>query len=257
MEPRFGHDFSQVKVHTNARAAESARAVNALAYTVGSHIVFGARQYAPDTFWGRALMAHEFTHVLQQNGSSANGPLEIGAENGASEQEARTQSYRVMANMKGHSRLPVKGIARPGTVQRLWPLVAAGEQWVRQPTWALYCLSPLIDQCGDITIHKFLPWISARFGKSPVPSKYWDAFGHCWLGCEGTKKCGATATLIAGQSHELYRELERLIGVRAHDSYTQDTNNQRTGRGFGGQKLDCFDACSQAAVTNGLDLSAP
>src|SRR5262245_38951532 len=49
VEPRFGHDFSHVRVHTGARAAESARAVNALAYTVGPDIVFGASQYAPGT----------------------------------------------------------------------------------------------------------------------------------------------------------------------------------------------------------------
>ena len=49
MEPRFGHDFGQVHVHTDAPAAESARAVNAVAYTVGRDVVFGAGQYAPNT----------------------------------------------------------------------------------------------------------------------------------------------------------------------------------------------------------------
>src|SRR5207302_6062309 len=62
MEPRFGHDFGQVRVHTDARAAESARAVNALAYTVGQDVVFGAAQYAPETAAGRRLLAHELTH---------------------------------------------------------------------------------------------------------------------------------------------------------------------------------------------------
>jgi len=52
MEPRFGHDFGRVRVHTDARAAESAQAVNAAAYTVGRDIVFGARQYAPGTSEG-------------------------------------------------------------------------------------------------------------------------------------------------------------------------------------------------------------
>lgn len=47
MEPRFGHDFSQVRVHTDAKAAESARAVDALAYTVGRDVVFGAGNYLP------------------------------------------------------------------------------------------------------------------------------------------------------------------------------------------------------------------
>lgn len=66
MEPRFGHDFSQVRVHTDARAAESAEAVNALAYTVGNDVVFGAGQYSVRTKEGRSRMAHELTHVVQQ-----------------------------------------------------------------------------------------------------------------------------------------------------------------------------------------------
>ncbi len=65
-EPRFGHDFGQVRVHTGARGAASAAAVNALAYTVGHHIVFAPGQFAPGTAAGRALLAHELTHVVQQ-----------------------------------------------------------------------------------------------------------------------------------------------------------------------------------------------
>ena len=64
-EPRFGHDFSQVRVHTDARSAESARAVNASAYTVEQDIAFGDGQYAPHTAEGRRLLAHELTHTLQ------------------------------------------------------------------------------------------------------------------------------------------------------------------------------------------------
>jgi hypothetical protein len=66
MEQRFGQDFSQVRVHTDAKAAESARAVNALAYTVGRSVVFGAGQFAPETTTGRGLLAHELVHVIQQ-----------------------------------------------------------------------------------------------------------------------------------------------------------------------------------------------
>lgn len=65
-EPRFGHDFSRVRVHTDAKAAEAARSLNAKAYTVGRNVVFGAGQYAPGTSEGRMLMAHELTHVMQQ-----------------------------------------------------------------------------------------------------------------------------------------------------------------------------------------------
>jgi hypothetical protein len=69
MEPRIGHDFSKVRVHADTRAAESAQAVNAMAYTVGSDVVFGAGQYTPWSDIGRRLMAHELTHVMQQSGS--------------------------------------------------------------------------------------------------------------------------------------------------------------------------------------------
>lgn len=66
MEPRFGHDFSQVRVHTDAQAIDSAESVHALAYTVGNHIVFGAGQYAPSNAAGQRLLAHELSHVVQQ-----------------------------------------------------------------------------------------------------------------------------------------------------------------------------------------------
>jgi hypothetical protein len=70
MEPRIGHDFSRVRVHTGDVASHSAAAVDALAYTVGSDVVFRDGQYAPETPEGRKLLAHELTHVVQQ----ANGP---------------------------------------------------------------------------------------------------------------------------------------------------------------------------------------
>lgn len=67
MEHRFGHDFSQVRIHTDERAAKSADAVDALAYTAGRHIIFGTGQYAPQNSAGQHLLAHELTHVLQPN----------------------------------------------------------------------------------------------------------------------------------------------------------------------------------------------
>ena len=66
MEPRFGHDFSGVRVHADARAAASAREVNALAYTVGKDVVFGEGQCALGLSSGRRLLAHELAHVVQQ-----------------------------------------------------------------------------------------------------------------------------------------------------------------------------------------------
>ena len=66
-EPRFGYSFDQVRIHSDEHAAVSARAFNALAYTVGNDIVFGAGNYVPGSSTARRLLAHELTHVVQQN----------------------------------------------------------------------------------------------------------------------------------------------------------------------------------------------
>jgi uncharacterized protein DUF4157 len=66
MEQRFGHDFSRVRIHSGGAAEQSARDVNANAYTVGRDVVFGVGRYAPNTSDGRWLIAHELTHVVQQ-----------------------------------------------------------------------------------------------------------------------------------------------------------------------------------------------
>lgn len=65
-EPRFGADFSGVRIHAGGQAEETARAINAHAYTLGSSIVFGAGEYQPETEQGKHLLAHELTHVVQQ-----------------------------------------------------------------------------------------------------------------------------------------------------------------------------------------------
>lgn len=67
-EPRFGQDFSQVRVHTDTHAAGLARNINAKAFTVGQDVVFGAGQYSPNNTVGKKLLAHELTHVVQQTG---------------------------------------------------------------------------------------------------------------------------------------------------------------------------------------------
>jgi hypothetical protein len=73
-EPRFGYDFSNVKVHTDAVAAKSAQSIDALAYTTGNNIVFSNGQYSPTTDSGKRLLGHELTHVIQQTGSSSIRP---------------------------------------------------------------------------------------------------------------------------------------------------------------------------------------
>lgn len=129
MEPRFGHDFSRVRVHTDARAAESARAVNALAYTVGRDVVFLAGQYAPGTAAGGRVLAHELTHVVQQSDKGISGSaLELGEVNGSHEREAESVSAR-WGDTAGDasSILTAQGFkhAPSRTLQRLGPAAAA------------------------------------------------------------------------------------------------------------------------------------
>lgn len=68
-EPRFGQDFSSVRVHTDTQAAESAQFIHAQAYALGQDVVFGEGQYTPETAYGQRLLAHELTHVVQQSDS--------------------------------------------------------------------------------------------------------------------------------------------------------------------------------------------
>jgi hypothetical protein len=95
-EPRFGHDFSQVRVHTDEKAAESARAIGARAYTVGNNLVFGAGGFLPASSSGKQLLAHELTHVVQQGGRITQGPLQVGDPNDPLEDEADRLSATAM-----------------------------------------------------------------------------------------------------------------------------------------------------------------
>jgi hypothetical protein len=93
----LGAEFSHVRIHTDSRAAESASAVGALAYTVGPHIVFGAGHFAPGTPQGDHLLAHELAHVAQQGHAPIPATLAIGAADSAFEHQAEHVAQRVQA----------------------------------------------------------------------------------------------------------------------------------------------------------------
>lgn len=128
MEPRFGRDFSQVRVHTDAKASGSARAVSALAYTVGHDIVFGAGQYAPFTDAGRRLLAHELTHTIQQATPGASSPqfsqLEIGEVSSPEEKESDAIANAVV-NDQLHSDFAIRSAKRTTPVAALQRKVSA------------------------------------------------------------------------------------------------------------------------------------
>ncbi len=84
MQSRFGRDFSQVRIHTDDKASESAKRVNALAYTIDKHISFAKGQYSPNSASGQRLIAHELVHTIQQNKGPENqeGRFDQGLNNG-------------------------------------------------------------------------------------------------------------------------------------------------------------------------------
>lgn len=88
MAARFGRDFPEVRVHTDADAAASAASVDAAAYTVGADIVFNTGMYSPDTLEGEALLAHELTHVIQQSGAGRSTVSSVSDPASAIEREA-------------------------------------------------------------------------------------------------------------------------------------------------------------------------
>jgi hypothetical protein len=102
MEQAVGHDFGDVEVHTDAKAADSARSVQAQAYTVGNHVVFGEGRYQPETPEGRRTLAHELTHVVQQrqgpvDGTEAPGGIRVSDPSDRFEREAESVADGVMS----------------------------------------------------------------------------------------------------------------------------------------------------------------
>jgi hypothetical protein len=102
MESRLGHDFSDVRVHTDSQAHDSAKAVNAHAYTVGSNVVFQRDKYDPSSTDGRTMLAHELTHVVQQrsgpvDGTPTGGGIQVSDPSDRYEREAVSNAERAMS----------------------------------------------------------------------------------------------------------------------------------------------------------------
>lgn len=120
MESHFGHNFDSVRIHTDNRAAQSAQDIQANAYTVGQNVVFADNQFQPNTASGKQLLAHELSHVIQQNNAPQNQNLTIDMQS-AAEQDANQAANQVSQGNRGqvHSR-------SKSAIQRQ---EAAGESW--------------------------------------------------------------------------------------------------------------------------------
>jgi len=122
MESRLGADFGDVRVHTDGKATESARAVQAYAYTVGNDVVFQSDKYAPDSDSGQRMLAHELTHVVQQrsgpvDGTPAAGGIKVSHPSDSFEQAAESTADRVMSSQA----VPTPTGGATSSVQRAAP----------------------------------------------------------------------------------------------------------------------------------------
>ena len=135
MEARLGHDFGDVRVHHDGRAEQSARAVNAHAYTVGPDIVFQRDRYDPSSEAGRVTLAHELTHVIQQrsgpvDGTEAPGGIRLSDPSDRFEREAAANAERAMGT-PAPAPAPVTG---PGSPDFAAPVQRQEEQEEEEPT---------------------------------------------------------------------------------------------------------------------------
>lgn len=195
MEPRFGHDFTDVRVHADTKAAKSAQSVNALAYTVGWDVVFGAGHYAPVTNKGLQLLAHELTHVVQQASTVRTRGLQTlslgGDQNIPAEREADQIAAQVMNRpitkhqikqyaptvMRATEETPIDTVI--GTViDTVEEAIQEGGQVVRGAVRWLQCTlggleNPVVNPLVDISTFQ-----------SPGASGWWGAKFGCYRnGC--------------------------------------------------------------------------
>lgn len=177
MESRFGHDFSQVRVHTDAKAAESTWPLNALAYTLGRDIVLGPGQYAPNTHQGRRILAHELAHVVQQSrGGSSTAPAMSRDTLESSADHASSGVLNSTAPVRVHGIAPV-GLMRQErpAPTRLSPdemvsiiLMQRGFTGKQQPKgeighgYETHALVQLVDKDGKVVAHELGGHVSGK-----------------------------------------------------------------------------------------------
>lgn len=179
-EPRFGRDFSNVRMHNDTRAARIARSINARAFTLGRDIVFGAGQYSPTSLSGRLLLAHELTHVVQQNGRQLRRAPSL--ETGEALQGA--SSLGPNAKMKGRAEAPVKSRTesmKPVSISRV--TVLPGSKSIQRQANVILRPRPGPRQPRRITLAGNVPAAGARGRQSPMARTrafaiaYWQDMG--------------------------------------------------------------------------------
>jgi len=223
MEPRFGHDFSRVRIHTDGLARASAKAVEALAYTVGHHVVFGEGQYAPSVAAGRNLLAHELRHVMQQGDDPWQDPLGIAAQDDWPEQDAEIAATSV-ARGDWVSRPP----APPSLLQHRAPIhtgnildEGTGEYLACNSKWA--CPNDGGIECPAGTRNDF-----------SKPKQKFTPLMACDLTCDNAQPCSGSENWMAiSKSRYKNKKCGQNLVICANGNFTHATVRDKSEREHG------------------------
>jgi hypothetical protein len=198
-EPRFGHDFSHVRVHTGAKASESAAAVNAFAYTIGHHVVLGRDEYSGRGETRKRLLAHELTHVVQQSRGSLSSsaivqrvPQYTGAESDVVAEREYGGSGAPKAQTCGRPPQCPPGFCDPYRSEKLAEYYRAKKAW-----WLMAGISAAVDS-------RVVPlWREYLWGGSS-PKNLSADFGKDFTNSPSTKKA----------TNFLYEELKKSLAAK-------------------------------------------
>ena len=199
MEPRFGHDFSRVRVHSGSAAEESARSVHAKAYTVGPDIVFGAPGFAPETHEGQWLIAHELTHVVQQSASNSLRSGEAG--------EKPSIAHAIQQNQQ----TKLQAVPAPGTADITLETGNTGAGFINDAVHQQIC----VDISGGENKRCF------SFGKiGGIPGVQLPQFSTTWLGWSSL----VTGAILRGEIYEPAPVTTSTVASRHTPSAAQGAN---------------------------------
>ncbi|MDG3548144.1 hypothetical protein [Methanobacterium formicicum] len=187
---------------------------------IDSDVIFEGNQYKTNTHHGKKLLINNIQQITTK--------------------KSPTRVQRDMASAASNIVQDVKNLF-------------SKDRWKN----ARECLKRLIPRNKDLTFQVWIPHACKRSRTGFLHSREWDAFGHCWIGCEGTRQCGGPQTWTYGLGYEISRELDRISGKKSHDSFTQDISNQIIGRALSIKEGTCFALCDNAHQHGILNLSAP
>jgi peptidoglycan hydrolase-like protein with peptidoglycan-binding domain len=224
-EPRFGSDFSKVRIHTGDEASVAARSVNALAYTMGSDVVFGNGQYRPGTEGGRRLLAHELAHTFQQTGA---GPPEIWRKIGDGHDltASRFAGDLVLEAVYDNERLLKSGDKGAAVRKLQQALIDAGFSLPRfgvdgnfgsETTAAVYDLQRASGLAGGmgkgfdgIVGPTTMGWLDQRFSAGPTPA---GTTPGSTPGCSTIKTVNVDIVFLDGSTRNGLQDLDRASSI--------------------------------------------